>query len=173
MRPARAENAALQEIFARPGAGPPRNVLGLGIEFPSDRMLRHAGKGVDKEEILESLRICGANGVAVNGNVVLGWNNLREEDLRELEDFLERMPEGAMTSMQVRWLFAHPHTEVHATYTGEPIRLGPFYVGFRAEIGPGQTLLNRAAGELLERYSRRKHYRVEGLSYIRNTLQKI
>ncbi len=173
MRPASAENEALRHILSRPEVDLQNLIFGLGIEFPSNRMLRYAGKGVTRDEVLDSLRICAEHGLEANGNVVLGWNNLTEEDLREFEEFLQAMPARSMTNVQVRWLVAHPYTEVHETYTGEPIRLGHFYLGFRVEISEEQTRLNRQAGELLERYAPVKQYNVEGLSYIRDTLHKL
>jgi len=146
-------------------------MLGLGIEFPSDRMLKYAGKGSTTAEMLETLRICQENRIRVNGNFMLGWNTLIEVDIRELEDFLVQMPEGSIANMQMRWLFAHPFTEIHDTHQGQAIHLGPFYIGFRTEIDAEQTALNKEAGDIVEKYSRLKHFKLEGMGNIYKHLQ--
>jgi radical SAM superfamily enzyme YgiQ (UPF0313 family) len=147
-------------------------MLGLGIEFPSDRMLKYAGKGFNTAEMLETLRICRENRIRVNGNFMLGWNTLIEADIRELEDFMVQMPEGSIVNMQMRWLFAHPFTEIHATYRGEGINLGPFYIGFRTEIDAQQTALNNRAAEIVAHYSRIKNFKLEGMASIKTHLQR-
>ena len=101
-------------------------------------------------------------------NCQLGWNNLIEDDLRELEDLLAQIPEGSILNMQVRWLFGHPYTEIHDSYQGEEIKLGPFYIGFCTEINLNQIDLNERASEMVERYGRIKHCKLEGLGSIRS-----
>jgi len=168
MRPATPENEALKEVLEKWQGEFPNLMLGLGIEFPSNRMLKYVGKGFEKEEMLTSLRICDKYDIRVNGNFMLGWNNLIEDDLRELEDFLVQIPEGSILNMQVRWLFGHPYTEIHDSYQGEEIKLGPFYVGFRTEINPTQIDLNKRAGEIVEKYGQIKHFKLEGMASIKS-----
>jgi len=172
MRPARPENTALQEALASRNGPLPAMMVGIGVEFPSNRMLRHMKKGFVKEEMLETLEMCFSHGIRVNGNFIFGWNNLTDEDLRELEVFLEQLPTGAMEALQVRWLFAHPYTAIHDTYQGKPIRLGPFYVGFRTEIASEQMEKNRIACELVEVFSRKKKFRLEGIRNIRERISQ-
>jgi hypothetical protein len=167
MRPAKAETKALKDILTNHSHKLPNLVLGLGIEFPSSRMWRYVGKGVDMDEVLESLRTCGSNGIRVNANFILGWNNLVEEDIKELEHFMANIPENSITNMQLRWLFAHPYTKIHDTYEGEAIKLGPFYTGFHTEINDKQMGLNKEAGDIIVQYSSIKHFNVEGLGNIR------
>ncbi|KKK73758.1 hypothetical protein LCGC14_2890610 [marine sediment metagenome] len=159
---------ALKEVLEKWQGEFPNLMLGLGIEFPSNRMLKYVGKGFEKEEMLTSLRICNQYGIRVNGNFMLGWNNLIEDDLRELEDFLAQIPEGSILNMQVRWLFGHPYTEIHDSYQGEEIKLGPFYIGFRTAINPNQIDLNKRASEIVEKYGRIKRFKLEGLGSIKS-----
>lgn len=166
MRPAQPENEALKDVLEHWQADFPNIMLGLGIEFPSDRMLKYAGKGFTTAEMLETLRICQAKKIRVNGNFMLGWNNLIDKDLRDMEAFFEQMPADSIANMQMRWMFAHPFTKIHATQQGEAIQLGPFYVGFRTEIEPAQSALNQAAGDIVEKYSRIKHFKLEGMGNI-------
>lgn len=170
MRPARAENEALAEVLKGwKGEEIPNVMFGIGMEFPSNRMLKYVCKGFDREEMLECLNICSAHGLRVNGNFILGWNNLIEEDLLELEDFMDRIPENSLTNLQLRWLLAHPYTRIHDTCEGDPIRLGPFYLGFRVEVSEAQMALNLQAAEIIKRYAALKNFKVEGLRNLRKT----
>ena len=163
MRSAKAENQALRKVLDKVGSGFPKLTLGIGIEFPSDRMLQYMGKGIGKADILETLEICSRHRVRVNGNIILGWGNLVESDLQDLEAFFEAMPEQSMTSAQLRWLFAHPNTPIHDQYQGDPVCFGPFYLGFSTEIATRQMALNKEAVRMIESYSRKKQFRLEGL----------
>lgn len=161
MRSASAENKALQEALRICGDQLPTLTLGLGVEFPSDRMWRYVGKGFQKEEVLETLRICADHNIRANANFILGWNNLTEPDLEEMERFFEDMPAGGFANAQVRWLMAHPHTEAHERYRGDEIRVGPFYLGINVVIDPEQLRLNRAAGKLIQEFGRSKGFEVD------------
>ncbi len=166
MRCSRAENLALDDVFGRKKANPPELTMGIGIEFPSDRMLAYMDKGITNDDILETLGLCGRYGIRVNGNMILGWGNLLEEDLRDMERFFGQMPEDALTSVQLRWLYAHPHTVIHEQYRGEPEFLGPFYLGFRAEISEGQKRLNGEAVRIIREFAPKKGFRIEGLANV-------
>lgn len=166
MRSARAENKALQQVLEQRGPDFPNLTIGIGLEFPSQRMLEYMSKGISTEDILETLEICAAYGVQVNGNVILGWQNLLQNDIQELEMFLQRMPAHSMSTAQLRWLFLHPHLRLHEEYQGQPIYLGPFYLGFEAEIGADQLRLNQDALQLVKDFSYEKHFRIEGLGNV-------
>jgi radical SAM superfamily enzyme YgiQ (UPF0313 family) len=168
MRPAKAENEALLEVLSHWGDDIPKIMFGIGMEFPSDRMLRYTCKGFSSEEMLETLKICVTHGIRINVNFILGWNNLLEKDIEELKNFMKRMPEGSVANVQIRWLFAHPHTKIHDTYEGKPIKLGPFYLGFHAKVNEEQMALNKHAGEIISEYGRLKNFKVEGLGNIKN-----
>jgi radical SAM superfamily enzyme YgiQ (UPF0313 family) len=167
MRPARAENEALREVLGLWQGDLPKIMFGIGMEFPSDRMLKYACKGFSRQEMLETLEICVTHGIRINVNFILGWNNLLERDIEELKDFMKAMPENAITNVQIRWLLAHPHTEIHDTYEGEPIKLGPFYLGFQSEVNEQQMALNIRAGDVITDFSASKNFKVEGLGNIK------
>lgn len=172
IRPAKAENTALKDVLTADGSIFPKLVFGFGMEFPTNRMLRYMGKGCHTDEVLEFLRLCHENKVHINANFILGWDNLIEDDIRELKIFMDNVPENSITTFQMRWLFAHPHTKVHDTYKGKAIRLGPFYEGFRTEVDKKQMALNREAGDIIGHYSNIKHYKIEGMVNIRKHLEK-
>ncbi|MFP4256578.1 MAG: radical SAM protein [Desulfobacterales bacterium] len=166
MRCSAAENRALAKVLAKREEKFPELTLGIGIEFPSDRMLAYMDKGITTEDILETLGLCKRYGIKVNGNMILGWGNLEDRDLRDMERFLESMPEDSLTSVQLRWLYAHPHTGIHRQYQGEPEFLGPFYLGFRVNIPQRQKRLNSEAVRLIRDFASEKGFRIEGLANV-------
>jgi len=172
MRPATAENKALKEVLIECDGNFPKLVLGFGMEFPTNRMLRYIGKGAKTDEVLEFLRLCHENKIHINANFILGWDNLIQDDIKELEIFMDSMPEHSITTFQMRWLFAHPHTKIHDTYKGKAVKLGPFYEGFRTEINEEQIQLNKEARDIISQYSSIKHYKLEGMVNIRKYLKK-
>ena len=172
MRPATPENKALTEALKNCNGKFPNITLGIGIEFPSDRMLTYVGKGFNQKEMLESLHICKEHGLRVNGNFILGWNNLIQSDIEELADFMEKVPVGAMATLQLRWLYAHPYTDIHDAYQGEAIAMGPFYLGFRVRIPEKQLALNQKACDIVEHFGRNKACKLEGMANIHRYLQE-
>lgn len=172
MRAAAPETQALAEAVAACKGPVPKIVLGFGLEFPTRRMLRHVDKGFQPQEIIDALAVCDANGVRANGNVIVGWDNLTEGDIGELEDFMQQIPKGAFVTMQLRWLFAHPYTPIHDHYDGQHVRFGPFYEGFRVRLDDVRQIdLNRRAIDIFERCASSKAYRLEGLDNARQSLQ--
>ncbi len=161
------ENRALEDALKQLNGNIPNLVLGFGMEFPSNRMLKYAGKGFTTDELLDFLNLSKTYGLKINANFMLGWNNLIDDDIKELETFMQRMPEDAVTTAQIRWLLAHPFAQVHDTYEGEPTWIGPFYEGFRVTVDDQQKALNRQALEIVKKYSRIKNFEVQGLVSIR------
>jgi hypothetical protein len=171
MRPSRGEIDAFREVLENNGTIP-KMVLGFGAEFPSNRMLKHLDKGFTTDDILDFLSLCRRHHIDINANFILGWDNFVEDDIRELENFMGDMETGAITTLQVRWLFAHPHTKIHDTYYGKPVRLGPFYEGFRTDVSDEQREFARQAVEIMKNYSNAKEYQFQGMSYISEYLPK-
>jgi hypothetical protein len=171
MRPANSENKALQAAVLACNGKVPDIVLGIGVEFPTRRMLAHVDKGFAPEELIRSLEICVEYGIGVNGNMIVGWDNLTAGDLTELEGFMRQIPERAFKNMQLRWLYAHPYTAVHEHYHGKPIHFGPFYQGFDVELDDLQMVaLNQRAVDLIETYAAVKGFKIEGLSSVRDVI---
>jgi radical SAM superfamily enzyme YgiQ (UPF0313 family) len=167
IRSAKMENKALEEALVKLDGNIPNLVLGFGMEFPSNRMLKYAGKGFSLDELLDFIHLCKKYGLQINANFMLGWNNLIEEDLRELEAFMDKIPADSITTAQVRWLLAHPFAEIHDTYEGEAIKMGPFYEGFRVSVNDDQKALNRQARDIVSHYSKLKNFKVQGMVTIK------
>ncbi|HKJ97981.1 MAG TPA: radical SAM protein [Desulfotignum sp.] len=164
MRAAAAETRAMETAVSRMKGAIPDCTLGFGIEFPSDRMWQYLNKGTRMDEVIKTLTFCTKTGFKVNANVILGWNNLVEQDLRDLEGFMANLSAHSVTTLQLRWLFAHPYTRIYDTYDGaqNSIRLGPFNCGFNVRVNPDQQELNQRAGRIIKKYCDKKGITLQG-----------
>jgi hypothetical protein len=164
MRAAKAETNALKQVIEKIGRGHLDCTLGFGIEFPSDHMWEYLDKGTSMTEVIETLEFCTWAGFKVNANVILGWNNLIKDDLKDLEKFMDRFSERTVTTLQLRWLFAHPYTKIYETYDGvqNTIRLGPFNCGFNVSVNDRQKELNLAAAKIIKEKCLLKKIKLEG-----------
>lgn len=164
MRAAKAETQALKDVVKALDGDIPASTLGFGIEFPSQRMWCYLDKGTKMDEVLETIDFCRESGFKVNANVILGWNNLLDQDLKDLEMFMDSLAENAVTTLQLRWLFAHPYTRIYDEYEGKEnsIRLGPFNCGFHVKLNDHQKRMNLAAAEIIRENCRDKQIKLEG-----------
>ncbi len=164
MRAAAAETRAMEAAVSMIKGRIPDCTLGFGIEFPSDRMWQYLNKGTRMDEVIKTLEFCTKTGFKVNANVILGWNNLVEQDLRDLEGFMKNLSAHTVTTLQLRWLFAHPYTKIYDTYDGveNSIRLGPFNCGFNVRVNPEQQGLNLRAARIIKKYCEAKGITLQG-----------
>jgi len=164
MRAAAAETRAMEAAVSKMQGQVPDCTLGFGIEFPSDRMWQYLNKGTRMDDVIKTLEFCTKTGFKVNANVILGWNNLTEQDLIDLEGFMENLSADTVTTLQLRWLFAHPYTKIYDTYEGveNSIRLGPFNCGFNVRVSPEQQTLNLRAADIMKQYCDTKGITLQG-----------
>jgi hypothetical protein len=164
MRAAAAETRAMEDAVATMGDTIPGCTLGFGIEFPSDRMWQYLNKGTRMDEVVKTLEFCTKTGFKVNANIILGWNNLKEQDISDLEAFMQGLSGQTVTTLQLRWLFAHPYTPIYDSYDGvqNSIRLGPFNCGFHVTIPPDQMELNLAAAKIIKTVCDKKGIQLQG-----------
>jgi hypothetical protein len=169
MRAAKAETNALKQVVKQFNKEIPNCTLGFGIEFPSDRMWKYLNKGTNMSDVVENLEFCMQTGFKVNANFILGWNNLIDQDLVDLEGFMDRLSGNTVTTLQLRWLFAHPYTKIHDTYEGveDTIRLGPFNCGFNVKVDAVQKRLNLEAAKIIKEKCDLKHIKLEGYKNIK------
>lgn len=169
MRAARAETRAIKEVAEQMQGRLPASTLGFGIEFPSDRMWRYLNKGTRMDEVIETMDVCRESGFKVNANVILGWNNLTDQDLRDLETFMDSLSENAVTTLQLRWLFAHPYTRIYEEYDGkeQSIHLGPFNCGFNVRVNDHQKRMNLSAANIIREKCRAKQITLQGYKNLR------
>lgn len=164
MRAAKAETKALRDVMEQLKGDLPPSTLGFGIEFPSDRMWKYLNKGTRMDEVIETLDFCRESGFKVNANVILGWNNLVDQDLLDLEMFMDSLAKTAVTTLQLRWLFAHPYTRIYEEYDGRQnsIHLGPFNCGFNVMVDDHQKKMNLAAADIIKTKCDAKEIKLEG-----------
>ncbi len=164
MRAAKAETKALKQVIDQLDGNIPECTLGFGIEFPSDRMWQYLDKGTKMDEVFDTIELCRENGLKVNANVILGWNNLIEQDLKDLEHFMDNLAKSAVTTMQLRWLFAHPYTKIYKDYDGveNSLKLGPFNCGFNVQVNDKQKQLNLDAAKIINEKCIAKDIKLEG-----------
>jgi len=169
MRANRAETQALRDVVTQLDGQIPASTLGFGIEFPSDRMWAYLNKGTCMDEVMETLDFCRESGFKVNANMILGWNNLVEQDLKDLEFFMGNLAESAVTTLQLRWLFAHPYTQIYEEYQGKEnsITLGPFDCGFNVRVNDRQKELNRAAADIIRDKCQEKKITLQGYNNLK------
>ncbi|MCP4022344.1 MAG: hypothetical protein GY729_10915 [Desulfobacteraceae bacterium] len=163
-RTAKAETKALKEATQKCNGNIPDCTLGFGIEFPSDRMWKYLNKGTTMAEVFDTIQLCHDTGFKVNANVILGWNNLVENDLKDLDYFMGNLSDNAVTSLQLRWLFAHPYTQIYEDYQGKEksLTLGPFNCGFNVRINEEQMELNLEAARIIKEKCTLKKIKLEG-----------
>lgn len=164
MRAAKAEADALNEVVRQLNGDMPDCTLGFGIEFPSQRMWEYLNKGTKMQEVIDTLALCHSIGFKVNANVILGWNNLVEKDLDDLLFFMETLDKSTVTTLQLRWLFAHPYTPIYDSYDGvqNTLRLGPFNCGFNVTVSPDQMEMNLRAADIIKNLCDKKSIKLEG-----------
>ena len=80
----------------------------IGVEFPSDRMLKLMNKGIDTETLLNTVLLFLQNGCHVILTIIHAWPNLDESDVRSVEYFLNKIePFKKQINCVNHWLFTH------------------------------------------------------------------
>lgn len=63
----------------------------IGIEFPSNRMLKIMNKGTTKEEYLNFIKLASNNNIKLVFTLILNWPEVIEEDVKEVEEWLNKL----------------------------------------------------------------------------------
>ena len=131
----------------------------IGLEFPTDRMWKYMKKGYDTETVVELLNFLKKNFII---KIIIGWNNLIEDDLINLERFMKRIPTGEnRCTVKLGNLYAIPGTYIHETYKkGKEYFLEPFYIGFKPYLTKDQIELNNTAKDIVLKYAEKKRYNI-------------
>lgn len=80
----------------------------IGVEFPSDRILKSMNKGIDIETLLKVSMILLQNGCIIKLFVIHAWPNLIEDDVKSVEYFLSKLePFKKQVACYNHWLFSH------------------------------------------------------------------
>ena len=68
---------------------PDRIIFGLGVEFPSDRMLRVMNKGITLQEYIDMILFLKETGFRFNCLYITYWPEIEEEDLKDARYFFK------------------------------------------------------------------------------------
>jgi len=133
----------------------PKLILALGIDFLSERMLKYIRKNHTIQDAKNTLHIISKYKVDCLVTTIVGWPNLIEEDLYQVEEFL-KMPEIKNAQWFLNQLQAKVNTYIYDheknLFKGKPHNIGPFCVGFDLELTKKQRQLNDQVRQLFRTY---------------------
>ena len=163
MRAANKELSALKSIGKIPKAQ-----FTLGLEFPTDRMWKYMNKGYNHKDVLDMIQFLTEMKVGIALNIILGWNNLKNEDIIELKNFMNKLYSPRSFSLLLHNLFIYHNSDLYNLYEkGEEYRLGPFYMGFFPKLNVEQLKLNERARKFLIKWSSKKRSVISDWSYFK------
>jgi hypothetical protein len=82
---------SLQYAFNKTKAPLTNFLFDLGIEVPSNRMLKWMKKGSTVESYLKLIKFLCENGCRLHFNLMTDWPNLLDEDVKNIESFLTKL----------------------------------------------------------------------------------
>lgn len=123
-------------------------LFGMGIEFPSDRILNSVNRGITVNEMIETINFMAEtfpNSELVM-TAILGWNNLQDKDLREAEKFINNIPTNCR--IMLTRLLIRPTTKMDDYTPLKELFIGPFYRGYIPFLTREQIDINNEARKL-------------------------
>ena len=116
------------------------------------------GKGYNKNDVIKIIKAVQEMGLYIRASIMLGWNNLIHQDIKDLEDFFSISP----LDVSIFRLFAIPNTEIHRTYErGVTYDFGPFHLGFYPKLSKEQLDLNKEAKRVIVNHLNEKNLRLD------------
>lgn len=153
MRGNNAERNALEEIYNSCDFDFSKMKFYMGIEFPSNRMLKWMNKGVTVNELSEFLNLTHKLKAKTIISYILGWNNLIQDDITEVKEFMESLPKNDLNFQKVFTLAVTKNTEMYNRFydkeTLVPVNCGPFNVCYIMDIDNQQKFLNQKARDII------------------------
>ena len=148
MRPTRRELDALKTIGKISKAR-----FTLGLEFPTNKMWQYMDKGYNYRDTLDTIQFLSDMKLDIFINIILGWNNLTNEDIIELKYFMNNLSTPNI-SVNLHNLFIYRNTYLYNLYEkGEDYKIGPFYMGFYPKLNSEQLKLNKEVKKFLVSWS--------------------
>ena len=122
----------------------------VGLEFPSQRMIKVINKGITLENYIRFSKLLESYNIYTYSVCQFGWNNLIDEDVKEAEYWIDRMSNKTIISL--RQLTAlHKSRLYNEDYFNEErrhITVGKFYCGYVPILSKKQFDLNKAVVDL-------------------------
>jgi hypothetical protein len=126
--------------------------LMIGIDFLSNKMLQYIRKNHTIEDAIKVLKILEKYNVDTIISTIMGWPVLTEQDLINMNKYLQEEP--VLRSTNFQWLMnelqAKVNSDIHndPLYKGTKQYIGPFYIGFTPELTKEKEDLNEEARQL-------------------------
>ena len=117
----------------------------FGVEFPSKNMLQFMNKGVSIESLYKTFTILSNYHCNVGMNILLGWNNLKEIDVSQAQDFFYKLSDISKRNIIVSLLRLNikPKTPIEKDILStKPFKLGPFLFGYTVKLTKEQRKQN-------------------------------
>lgn len=132
---------------------PDHLTLNVGVEFPSDRMLKFMRKGFTMQDCIDCINTLTEIGINVSVNTISAWPNLKQSDVDQVKFFVDSISKRSEKITVVdHMLVIGPNTKMY--YMGDwPLEfmhneyLKPFY---KYALSDEQKILNSEATEIYQ-----------------------
>lgn len=101
-------------------------LFSIGVELPSDRMLRYMIKGSTVESLIKTSNLLTNSGSRVHMNFILGWPNLKESDVDGVKNFLSRLKNKNEITATLYYLMTAPGRYMYDNPPGEMEKYDPY-----------------------------------------------
>jgi len=131
----------------------------MGLEFPSERMWNNMKKGFSFKYVKDTINyISTKKNFSMILNFIIGWNNLIEQDLYDMELFLENLNFSDNTTLSIHGLYILYNPKFTNINNATKIFLldDLFFLGWKPKISKEQIKLNNKAVEILKSLAKRK-----------------
>ena len=132
----------------------------LGLDFPTKRMWKYMIKGFTPQGSLDSIKLLREKNANIMANIIIGWPNLIEEDITELEEYLNALNIHTKKDLQMVW-----HTLLVMVNTtlwkedlkiGKELRSGPFIWGYRPIVKKKSEQINEMCIQVLKQWEKNR-----------------
>jgi hypothetical protein len=146
IRPSKKEHEALDRV--KYSCSDLNILFGMGIEFPSDRILKSVNRGITVNEMLDTINFMAESfpNSELVMTAILGWNNLQESDLLEAERFVNNIPNTCR--IMLTRLLIRPTTNISGYIPFKNLFVGPFYRGYIPFLTEEQININNEARKI-------------------------
>jgi len=146
LRPAAAEIEGLDQFESLP-----LMQFHIGLEIPTSRMWKILDKGYDLNESINLFNVCKRLQSRIHVSMILGWPNLKDSDLKELENYMSHV--HPIIALKINALIALPGTQVHEMFEPEIVDEDEIlYYGYTPKLSEKQRRLNYKALEIIKEH---------------------
>jgi len=127
---------ALKETIPKLLIDPKYLGFNVGIEFPSNKMLRYMNKGVIVKEYLDFIKLASEYNIRLHFNFIIGWKPTNIEDVKNVEYFLNqlsRISKANTITAHIYSLYIRENKDIMLDYTMN--ELEPIESDFKDFIG--------------------------------------